>query len=370
MSENFVSIHPIQMPHLPDNPLVSVLVANYNYGTWIGEAIESVLSQAYQNFELIICDDGSSDNSLEVIRRYASVDERITYVAKPNGGMASAWNVAYDKSRGDILCFLDADDAFFPEKLGKVVNAMKERPGCGLVLHKMQIFYGDKPGPIIPVFTRREQGYIAERLYRRGGRWRYMPASALCIRKEVAKKIFPIDEALFRSEADAFVFTLAPILTEVCFLEDVLSLYRLHGRNLTGSGGLDPASIKKTIATLERVMRGVNARLREWGFPEIDIQKNLNFLEQAAYAALVSGDGSRREVLSLLSRLTRLTMRDDLYTPFQKIAAIVAYWTALFMPKSVRPKYLYQFLYPTKFKDRLRLIKELVGVLSKRLDLR
>ncbi|HXG36600.1 MAG TPA: glycosyltransferase, partial [Dehalococcoidia bacterium] len=70
-------LEPMQLPPLPQNPLVSVLIPNYNYGQYISDAIESVLNQTYQNFEIVICDDGSTDNSLEAIRRYAEQDNRI-----------------------------------------------------------------------------------------------------------------------------------------------------------------------------------------------------------------------------------------------------------------------------------------------------
>ncbi len=114
---------PMELPPLPKVPLVSVLIASYNYGEYIGEAIDSVLNQTYQNFEIVICDDGSTDNSLEVIRAFAQKDSRIKYVFKENGGVASALNIAYFMSEGNIICFLDADDIFIRDKLYLVVQA-------------------------------------------------------------------------------------------------------------------------------------------------------------------------------------------------------------------------------------------------------
>src|SRR5438132_1625714 len=104
-------LSPVFLPPLPQRPLVSVLVANYNYGAYVGQAIESVLGQTYGDFEVIVCDDGSTDNSCEVIGRYVRQDPRVKLVRKANGGMASSWNVAYRHSRGEVLCPLDSDDA-------------------------------------------------------------------------------------------------------------------------------------------------------------------------------------------------------------------------------------------------------------------
>ena len=81
-------LRPIELAPLPDNPLVSVLVANYNYGQYVGEAIESVFQQTYPHFEIIVCDDGSTDDSRDVISRYQEKDPRVRLLAKANGGVA------------------------------------------------------------------------------------------------------------------------------------------------------------------------------------------------------------------------------------------------------------------------------------------
>lgn len=93
-------------------PEISVLLNNYNYGRFLGEAIASVLAQEYQDFELIIVDDGSTDNSEEIIDSFS--DERIRKIRKANGGQLSAFNRGFAESRGKILCFLDSDDVYPP----------------------------------------------------------------------------------------------------------------------------------------------------------------------------------------------------------------------------------------------------------------
>src|SRR5262245_48637316 len=100
-------------------PLVSILINNYNYAQFLREAIESALSQSYSHVEIIVVDDGSTDQSREIISSYGS---RLTAVYKENGGQTSAFNAGVLASRGDILCFLDSDDYYYPGKIARIVE--------------------------------------------------------------------------------------------------------------------------------------------------------------------------------------------------------------------------------------------------------
>ncbi|MBA3924582.1 MAG: glycosyltransferase, partial [Nostocaceae cyanobacterium] len=88
-------------------PLVSILINNYNYERFLREAIDSASLQTYSPVEVVVVDDGSGDNSRELI---ASYGEQIVSVFKQNGGQASAFNAGFAASHGEIVCFLDADD--------------------------------------------------------------------------------------------------------------------------------------------------------------------------------------------------------------------------------------------------------------------
>src|ERR1700719_288784 len=87
--------------------LVSIIIPNYNYARYLRIAIDSALAQTYAPVEVIVVDDGSTDNSREVIESYG---DRITPIIKTNGGHGSALNAGYAASRGEIVIFLDADD--------------------------------------------------------------------------------------------------------------------------------------------------------------------------------------------------------------------------------------------------------------------
>ncbi|MDX1349627.1 MAG: glycosyltransferase family 2 protein [Putridiphycobacter sp.] len=99
------------------NELVSIIVPVYNTENFLAETIESVLAQSYSEWELLLIDDGSTDSSADICKKYAKQDERIFYHYKTNGGQASARNLGIKQSNGQWIAFLDSDDLWLPKKL-------------------------------------------------------------------------------------------------------------------------------------------------------------------------------------------------------------------------------------------------------------
>ncbi|MBW4431536.1 MAG: glycosyltransferase [Pelatocladus maniniholoensis HA4357-MV3] len=256
-------LQPIQMSRLPDSPLVSVVIANYNYDKYISETLESVLSQTYQNFEIIVCDDGSTDNSCDVIANYVRKDSRIKLISKQNGGVASALNAAYRESKGQIICLLDADDVWMDRKLEKVVEAFKSDPQYGFVIHNvMQI---DGQGNLLrptPMFKHLSSGWIALEALENGGSPQDVPpASALSVRREIAELIFPLNE-IFRRNADSLVSYLAPFITVIESIPEALSKFRFHGGNTTSQVTSTVDSLERSQSVFEAVHREQKLFLR------------------------------------------------------------------------------------------------------------
>jgi hypothetical protein len=111
-------------------PLISVLIPSFNYARYLPTAIESVLRQDFRDFELLISDDGSNDESVEVIRGYAARDPRIRYhFHSPNLGIPHHWNWCLEAARGEFIKFLFADDCFtFRHSLGRMVESLERHP--------------------------------------------------------------------------------------------------------------------------------------------------------------------------------------------------------------------------------------------------
>jgi glycosyltransferase involved in cell wall biosynthesis len=105
-----------------ETPLASVVVCSYNYGRFLSDAIDSALDQTYENVEVIVVDDGSTDDSREIIRRYG---DRVLPILKANEGHDAAVNSGFMASRGHVVCFLDSDDGLFPTAMEQAVDAMR-----------------------------------------------------------------------------------------------------------------------------------------------------------------------------------------------------------------------------------------------------
>jgi glycosyltransferase involved in cell wall biosynthesis len=112
-----------------DAPLVSVVIPCYNQAHFLGEAIESVLAQTYKNFEIVVVDDGSTDNTSEVASRY----DGVRLIRQENRGLAEARNTGIGHSEGEYLVFLDADDRLLPEALQAGLECFASHPECAFV---------------------------------------------------------------------------------------------------------------------------------------------------------------------------------------------------------------------------------------------
>lgn len=119
------------------NFLVSVIIPTYNSAKYISEAILSILEQTYENLEVIVVDDGSTDNTKEQLQQYFN---KISYYYQPNMGISSALNNAIKMARGDYLSFLDADDLWAPDKISIQMNVIKNNSELKLVFCQMQQF--------------------------------------------------------------------------------------------------------------------------------------------------------------------------------------------------------------------------------------
>lgn len=211
------------------SPIVSILINNYNYETYVSQAIESALNQTYDRVEVVVVDDGSKDNSRRVIEHYG---DRIVAVFKPNGGQGSAFNAGFAASQGDLICFLDADDYCFPEKASQIVEAFENAPELGWVFHRLKRV--DAAGkPLDSKGGMNEFGrydFRSQMLKGQAVRPIFPATSGLCFRRDILQQTLPMPEQL-RISADNFLRLTAIHLAPGLLIEPELAVHRIHGSN-------------------------------------------------------------------------------------------------------------------------------------------
>ena len=337
-----MSFAPIPILPLRDKPLVSVLMPNYNYAQYVEAAINSVCRQRWTHLELVVCDDGSTDDSCALIRRLEREDSRIRLIVQENAGVAVALNTAYAACRGDIVCLLDADDLFHEDKIDQMVAALRDAPQTGFVQHAMEVI--DAAGNVLrklPAHGRYESGWLGPALLKRGGRWRNMPASALGFRREITDLLFPLPANHLPSMADAYLYMLAPLLTEVAYLPEPLSSYRLHGSNLTGALDYDAERSRKFVEGMHRVHEGIRAVVaqRQLDVPLYEAGSHLTIREHRFMAQLFAGE-SLRALWPFFTSLAGAMQADDLYPVKRKLAGMAVFGSALLIPPRLRTRWV------------------------------
>lgn len=130
-------------------PIVSIIIPCFNYGHLLGETLDSVLAQTFQDWEAIIVDDGSTDNSREVAESYCGKDSRFRYFFQKNKGLSAARNKGIELSRGNYFQFLDADDLIEKRKLEIQVTFLSLNPKTDLVYGNTRFFDSDNPGTLL-----------------------------------------------------------------------------------------------------------------------------------------------------------------------------------------------------------------------------
>lgn len=146
-------------------PIVSVIIPTFNRATWLTSAIESILNQSYQNFELLVVDDGSTDNTREIIAQYSG---KIDYFYQTNRGPAAARNLGIKNAQGKTICFLDSDDQWEKQKLEQQMVLMMNQP-------ETKICYTDE------IWIRNGVRVNPKKIHRKYSGWIYQHCLPLCI---------------------------------------------------------------------------------------------------------------------------------------------------------------------------------------------
>jgi glycosyltransferase involved in cell wall biosynthesis len=205
-------------------PKVSVVIPTYNYGRFIGEAIESILAQTYPASEIIVVDDGSTDDTEQAAKKFG---DKVRYIKKENGGVCSARNVGIKNASGDFVVFFDADDISHPAKIERQLAKFAEDSEIGLVHCGVRDF--DSQGNTTQYHLVGEEGWVADDML-------LMkpvvigPGGTIMVKREAFAAVGDFDERLEIYEDWEFCYRVARKF-KVGFVPEVLLDRRIHGSN-------------------------------------------------------------------------------------------------------------------------------------------
>jgi glycosyltransferase involved in cell wall biosynthesis len=216
---------------------VSILVTNYNYADYVGQAIESALAVRCGDKEIVVVDDGSTDRSREVIERYRDRIDRIIFTE--NQGQPAAANVAFAASTGDIVFFLDSDDMYLPQIAERVLAVWRD----GVSKVQFPMLNADRDGvPNGTMFPNYASSIPPEEIRRsliETGMYQWAPTTGNAWSREFLKHVFPVPEKLTKG-FDSFMNPTAPLYGDVLTLMEPLVIYRIHGANSWAQADFDP----------------------------------------------------------------------------------------------------------------------------------
>lgn len=209
---------------------ITVIINSYNYAHYIGQTLDSVLAQTLPAVEIIVVDDGSTDNSAQIIQAYVDRHPQIKFIAKTNGGQLSTFNAASQHVSGDLIFFIDSDDLWQPDYVEKIVAIYKERP-VDYVFCAFKEF--DQSQRIIKKYEKdTDLGFSTAFTYFKkvyiGG-----PTATLSIRRPLFDRIFPVPcEEAWRVCADLPLVMGASLAGgHKYYCAEPLVLYRIHKVN-------------------------------------------------------------------------------------------------------------------------------------------
>ena len=216
------------------NELISVIIPSYNSGKFLGEAIESVVNQTYKNIEIIVINDGSTDNTEEIAKKWQKRDERVRYLKhKENKGLSAARNTGIRTSKGDVIAFLDADDIWLENKLEKQMDKIEK--GADLVYSDAILIseIGKKLGKnhwerikIRPYSGKSCLKLLFQRDF-------ISPASSVILKKKIFEKIGGFDEKLkYVEDYDFYLRALKEAIT-IDYIKAPLLFYRLGSEQMS-----------------------------------------------------------------------------------------------------------------------------------------
>lgn len=210
-------------------PLVTIIIDNYNYAQFLPDAIRSALDQTYAALEVIVVDDGSTDNSRGVVKSFG---RQVREIFKPNGGQGSAFNAGFAASHGEIVVFLDSDDVLLSMAVERAVPFFSD-PDVAKVHWPLTLVDQDlQPlGRVCPAESLPQGDFRSFVVAHGPTNLLSAPGCGNAWARWFLEKVLPLPEDLYRNGGDTFLFETAPFFGKLGFVREPQTLYRQHGQN-------------------------------------------------------------------------------------------------------------------------------------------
>lgn len=238
---------PTSMMPRPVPFLVSVVIPNYNYGAFVGSAIESALALDWPQVEVIVVDDGSTDNSRAVIAHYK---DRVVAIHQENAGQAAACAAGFARARGEVVIFLDSDDLLDSSLARETAEVW--RPGVSKVQFQMKTIdeFGRDLGTVFPQYQGCPSAEDIRRWVLKTSAYPTPPGSGNAYSRALLAQLFPLDG--LSTIADSYFLAAAPFLGDVVTVPKPLVSYRIHGQN---DGAFSTLDIQRFAREVSRGMQ-------------------------------------------------------------------------------------------------------------------
>jgi hypothetical protein len=325
---------------------VSILINNYNYARYVGRAIDSALAQSWRDCQIVVVDDGSTDDSWQEIQRFRG---RVSMLRQDNGGQGAAYNAGWQHAEGEFVLFLDADDLLDPGAIEQAMKAVQRverdaRDGrrVATVSWRMRTIDADghRAGGFTPYLM---HGGDVRPVIRRFGHYAGPPASGNLYRREAIAAAFPLHAPQWRRAADTVPFIFAPFhddASQVVALPHTLGSYRLHRKPRMGVFGNIDSTLRAALLIAENRRSAMVDMLRErigvglegpfLPLPWTLRTRALSWRLDRASHPFIDDDAAR--ILSL----QRQSLREwPGYLPAEKLLMTTWVAAALHMPKSM-----------------------------------
>lgn len=342
----------------PHEPLVTIIINNYNYGRFLRDAIDSALAQSYPSVQVIVVDDGSADDSRATI---ASYGDRIVAVLKRNGGQASALNAGFAASHGAVVIFLDADDRLHADLATRIVplfQTPRDAEGTEVVRvqYPLEVINaaGESTGKWMPPNGKPiPSGDLRQQVMQHGDDIAWLPTSGNAFSAAMLRHILPMPELPYKICADYYLSNLSPLYGRVLALAQPGGQYRVHGANNHENAQLDLRQMRQLIVRTRQTHGYLRMQANQLGLLDpadaTVASRSLTFLVNRLLSLRLEPllhpiDGDNRFALGRRGMMTAWQRR-DLSLMLRLLYAAWFLLTAL-APKSSVTWLAEQFLYP------------------------